>query len=141
MIKKQLIFIAAFLLAVTVFGQRETISFNENWKFARFGAMPDGTTLEEPKDIDEVNFNDSDWRILNVPHDWGIEGPFRADLPNRTGKLPWAGIGWYRKTFISTKEDVNKKIFIEFDGVMSNTTVWVNGGYVGEWLYGYSNNN
>jgi len=138
MIKKQLIFIAAFLLAVTVFGQRETISFNENWKFARFGAMPDGTTLEEPKDIDEVNFNDSDWRILNVPHDWGIEGPFRADLPNRTGKLPWAGIGWYRKTFISTKEDVNKKIFIEFDGAMSNTTVWVNGGYVGEWLYGYS---
>ncbi|NJB83549.1 beta-galactosidase GalB [Wenyingzhuangia aestuarii] len=126
------------MLSISIFAQRETSSFNENWKFARFGAMPDGSTKTEPKDIDEVTYDDSNWRTLNLPHDWGIEGPFRADLPNQTGKLPWAGIGWYRKVFTATKSDLSKKVFVEFDGSMSNTSVFVNGGYVGEWAYGYS---
>ncbi|WP_111708855.1 beta-galactosidase GalB [Lutibacter citreus] len=138
MIKKQLFILVCFLCVATSFAQRDIESFNENWKFARFGSMPDGSTLEEPKNMDEVNFNDSDWRVLNVPHDWGIKGPFRADLPNQTGKLPWAGIGWYRKTVESSESDRNKKIFIEFDGAMSGTKLWVNGGFVGEWPYGYS---
>ena len=43
-----------------------------------------------------VEFNDSDWRKLNLPHDWGIEGPFKQEYPGETGKLPWWGIGWYR---------------------------------------------
>ncbi|TGV01867.1 beta-galactosidase GalB [Flavivirga rizhaonensis] len=135
---------ASFILLITLFsiisyGQERVIeNFNNQWRFARFGAMPDGSILKEPKDLDEPSFDDSDWRVLNVPHDWGIEGPFRADLPNQTGKLPWAGIGWYRKVFKSQKSDVGKKIFVEFDGAMSGTSVWVNGGYVGDWPYGYS---
>lgn len=136
--KKLLLSAVVLLLITNVFAQRETISFNESWKFARFGAMPNGSILEEPKDIDEVNYNDSEWRILDLPHDWGIEGPFRADLPNQTGKLPWAGIGWYRKVFKSSKADLTKKVFVEFDGAMSNISVYVNGGYVGDWAYGYS---
>jgi beta-galactosidase len=135
---KKLLLIPAFLLVVNAFSQRETTSFNENWKFARFGAMSDGSTKVEPKDMDEVDYDDSQWRQLNLPHDWGIEGPFRADLPNQTGKLPWAGIGWYRKVFSASKEDVKKKVFVEFDGSMSNTSIWINGGYVGDWPYGYS---
>ncbi|WP_139957433.1 beta-galactosidase GalB [Flavicella sediminum] len=126
------------LICCAAFSQRETTSFNENWKFARFGAMPDGSKKAEPKNMDEVSFDDSQWRALDLPHDWGIEGPFRADLPNQTGKLPWAGIGWYRKTFLAPKSDAGKKVFVEFDGAMSRTSVWVNGGYVGEWPYGYS---
>jgi beta-galactosidase len=43
-----------------------------------------------------VEFNDSDWRKLSLPHDWGIEGPFKQEYPGETGKLPWWGIGWYR---------------------------------------------
>ncbi|MDF7826829.1 beta-galactosidase GalB [Pontiellaceae bacterium B12227] len=117
---------------------RETVSFNDSWKFARFGAMPDGTQQEEPAGMEKTGFNDSNWRSLSVPHDWGIEGPFRADLPNQTGKLPWAGIGWYRKSFQSLESDAGKKIFIDFDGSMSGTQVWLNGEYVGEWPYGYS---
>ncbi|NIJ44849.1 beta-galactosidase [Wenyingzhuangia heitensis] len=138
MFKKQLLVAVTMLFVITAFAQRERSSFNENWKFARFGAMPDGTTKTEPKDLDEVNFDDHEWRALNLPHDWGIEGPFRADLPNQTGKLPWAGIGWYRKVFTATKSDLSKKVFIEFDGSMSNTSVYVNGGYVGDWAYGYT---
>ncbi len=42
-------------------------------------------------------FDDSAWRRLDLPHDWGIEGPFNQDYPGETGKLPWWGVGWYRK--------------------------------------------
>jgi beta-galactosidase len=133
----------SILLAVvglTSFAQadRETINFNEDWRFARFGAMSDGTEKAEPQGMEQTGFDDAEWRTLNVPHDWGIEGPFRAEIENRTGKLPWAGIGWYRKSFQSLETDAGKKIFIEFDGSMSDTKVWLNGEYVGEWPYGYS---
>lgn len=117
---------------------RETMLFNEDWKFARFGLMPDGSEKAEPTNLEAPAFNDMEWRSLNVPHDWGIEGPFRADLPNQTGKLPWAGIGWYRKSFDSPQSDSGKRIFIDFDGAMSGTTVYLNGEYVGEWPYGYA---
>ncbi|MBJ7881563.1 beta-galactosidase GalB [Gelidibacter salicanalis] len=138
---KQLFHLLVFILiATSAANSQERIieNFNKEWKFARFGAMPDGSILQEPENLDEAHYDDSDWRVLSVPHDWGIEGPFRADLPNQTGKLPWAGIGWYRKNFTSPKSDAGKRVFIEFDGAMSGTTVWVNGGFAGEWPYGYS---
>ena len=85
-----------------------------------------------------VDYDDSSWRILDVPHDWGIEGPFRDDLPGDTGKLPWNGIGWYRKHFNVPAADRGKQIFIDFDGAMANAKVWLNGEYVGTWPYGYN---
>ncbi|MGE4489258.1 MAG: beta-galactosidase GalB [Kiritimatiellales bacterium] len=117
-------------------GHREL--FNESWRFARYGQMPDGSFLEEPAGLEQISVNDSEWRPLRLPHDWGIEGPFREDIPNSTGKLPWVGIGWYRRTFALPQADQGKRIFIDFDGAMSNTRVWLNGQYVGEWPYGYS---
>ena len=117
---------------------RETVNFNEDWRFARFGAMPTGGNRAEPQGLKAPSFDDSSWRTLNLPHDWGIEGPFRKDLENRTGKLPWAGIGWYRKSFQSPASDSGKCVFLDFDGSMSGTTVWLNGEYIGEWPYGYS---
>ena len=82
-------------------------------------------------------FDDSAWRTLDVPHDWGIEGPFRDDLPGDTGKLPWKGIGWYRKHFNVPASDQGKRVFIDFDGAMANARVWLNGQDVGGWPYGY----
>lgn len=84
------------------------------------------------------DFDDSAWRKLDVPHDWGIEGPFRDDLENNTGKLPWKGIGWYRKHFEVADVDRGRRIFIDFDGAMANAKVWLNGEYVGTWPYGYN---
>lgn len=84
-----------------------------------------------------VDFDETGWRKLDVPHDWGIEGPFRDDLPNDTGKLPWKGIGWYRKHFTVPAGDQGKCLFINFDGAMANAKVWLNGEYVGTWPYGY----
>lgn len=133
---KKMILLALLASALGAQAARETIDFNEGWQFARFGAMPDGSEKAEPAGLEKPGTDVSGWRTLNVPHDWGIEGPFRAELPNRTGKLPWAGIGWYRKSF-DLAED-GKRVFAEFDGAMSNSKVWLNGEYVGEWPYGYA---
>ena len=93
---------------------------------------------EAGKSPGAADFDDSAWRRLDVPHDWGIEGPFRDDLPGNTGKLPWRGIGWYRKHFTVPASDQGRRIFIDFDGAMANAKVWLNGQYVGTWPYGYN---
>jgi beta-galactosidase len=85
-----------------------------------------------------VEFNDSDWRKLNLPHDWGIEGPFKQEYPGDTGKLPWWGIGWYRKHLEVPASDQGRKIYLDVDGAMSHAKVWLNGQLVGGWPYGYA---
>jgi beta-galactosidase len=86
----------------------------------------------------QAAFNDSAWRTLNLPHDWGVEGAFKQELSGNTGRLPWAGIGWYRKHFTVPAEDQGKQFRLEVDGAMAYATVWLNGRYVGGWPYGYS---
>lgn len=84
------------------------------------------------------DFDDSAWRRLNLPHDWGIEGPFRQEYPGETGKLPWWGVGWYRKHFNVPLSDRGKQLYLDIDGAMSYATVWLNGRFVGGWPYGYA---
>src|SRR5262245_8348304 len=77
---------------------------------------------------------DGSWRNLSVPHDWSIEGgnppanPFAQSAPStgRGGYLP-SGIGWYRKHFSLTGVPSTRRVYIEFDGVMANASVYVNG--------------
>lgn len=83
-----------------------------------------------------ADFDDSEWRELSLPHDWGIEGPFRMELDGSTGKLPWVGVGWYRKTFAVPEGE--KRWFLDIDGAMSDATVYLDGEQVGRWPYGYS---
>lgn len=83
-------------------------------------------------------FDDSTWRQLDLPHDWGIEGPFCQELPGGTGKLPWAGIGWYRKRFALPASDAGRRLVLEIDGAMSYALVWLNGQFVGGWPLGYT---
>jgi beta-galactosidase len=82
--------------------------------------------------------DDSHWRKLNLPHDWGIEGPFKQEYPGETGKLPWWGAGWYRKYFRIPDQDKGKQIYLDVDGAMAYAAVWLNGEFVGGWPYGYS---
>ncbi len=84
------------------------------------------------------NFDDSNWRQLNLPHDWGIEGPFNQEYPGETGKLPWWGVGWYRKHFQIPAADKGRRLCLEIDGAMSYSSVWLNGKFVGGWPYGYA---
>ena len=113
-------------------------SINKEWRFSRYGAMPDGSTTAEPAGLESADTPDAQWRKVDLPHDWGIEGPFRDDLPGSTGKLPWVGIGWYRKHFTVSSRDKGMHFFVDFDGAMSHAKVWLNGKYLGGWPYGYA---
>ena len=78
------------------------------------------------------------WTAVELPHDWAIEGPFDAEAgdPN-TGLLPWKGVGYYRKSFVLTEAPKGRRIFFEFDGVMCDGTVFVNGQPCARRAYGY----
>ncbi|MBN1182065.1 MAG: beta galactosidase jelly roll domain-containing protein, partial [Bacteroidales bacterium] len=86
-----------------------------------------------------------DWKEVNVPHDWVVEGTFVHDnnlgsQPASSGYLP-TGIGFYRKEFEVPETDLGQKISIEFDGIFRNSTVWVNGHYLGNHKSGYTPSN
>lgn len=76
---------------------------------------------------------------VDLPHDWGVEGPFRQELPGSTGKLEWWGYARYWKDFILLKPQLEgKQFFLEIDGAMARPKVYCNDQYVGEWAYGYA---
>ena len=86
----------------------------------------------------QPGFNDSQWRLLNLPHDWAIEGPFKQEYASATGKLPYWGVAWYRKHLELPASDAGEKIFLDVDGAMAYASVWVNGRLAGGWPYGYA---
>lgn len=108
---------------------REKELFTDEWRFH----------LGDVANAQQTNFNDSSWRVLDVPHDWSIEGEFSEEHPANVGggALP-GGIGWYRKNFQVNAEDTTQLHFIDFDGVYCNSEVWINGHYLGKRPNGYS---
>ena len=102
-------------------------------KFVRpEGNLGDGVAYLQP------GFDDSAWRQINLPHDWAIEGPFIRSGGGGMGRLPTTGIGWYRKKLEIPATDSGKSIFLDVDGAMSYSTVWLNGQLVGGWPFGYA---
>jgi beta-galactosidase len=110
-------------------GNRIINSFDNDWKFHK-GDIPG---------VENTKYNDKDWRTLNLPHDWSIEGPYDSLCPNgfNEGYLP-DGIGWYRKTFKLPESLKDRKVTIEFDGVYMNSDVWLNGHHLGNHVYGWT---
>ena len=103
-------------------------NFDKNWTFIQ----------EDVSDASKPEFNDSKWRKLDVPHDWSIEGAYdKANPTARGGGYLPSGIGWYRKSFSLDETIAKKKITIEFDGVMANSDVYINGFHLGKRPYGY----
>src|SRR5216117_3912775 len=132
MSSRRLAALLALLVAghpAAVRGQRQTVDFDRGWRF-HLGDVPGAKV---------ATFDDASWRLLDVPHDWSIEGPFSADNPAGVagGALP-GGVGWYRKTFVVPARDTGQMVFVEFDGVYRNSEVWINGQYLGKRPYGYS---
>lgn len=105
------------------------VNFDTGWRFH----------LGDVVEARERGYIDDGWRLLNLPHDWSIEGSFSPKNPAGVGggALP-GGIGWYRKTFTLPASDKDKLVFIDFDGVYMNSQVWINGHYLGDRPYGYS---
>jgi len=103
-------------------------SFDSGWRFLK----GDPAAAEQPQ------FDDSAWRAVNVPHDWAIEGPFDEKNPaGGAGAFLPGGVGWYRKSFTLAAADAQRRLFVNFDGVMANSDVWINGFHLGKRPYGY----
>ncbi len=119
---------SASLSVATAQTTRTTVDFDKGWHF----------NLGDVKDGQSAGINDSQWRVLDLPHDWSIEGKFSKDNPASPegGALP-GGIGWYRKTFTEPASAKNKKVYIDFDGVYQKSTVWINGHELGFRPNGY----
>jgi beta-galactosidase len=137
------------------FQKGDPVGFEEQLSYARLkehltryasNAMGEFTTSIGPETNSpgseipfvQTSFDDNGWRNVTLPHDWGIEGPFRQEYPGDTGKLPWWGVGWYRKAFEVSASDVGRRIYLDLDGAMSYAAVWCNGRFAGGWPYGYS---
>jgi beta-galactosidase len=123
------IFCLLILFTFPVFAQHTSSqNFNYGWKF----------NLGDDSLAKQSNYNDSHWRKLDLPHDWSIEGKFDEKAPGTTNEaaLP-TGIGWYRKSFTIPVTDKGKNVFIDFDGIYRNSTVWINGHFLGDRPNGY----
>lgn len=107
---------------------RREINFNRNWTFMK----------GEIQGAQAVDFDVSEWQSVRLPHDWAISGPFDPSGNGGTGKLPWQGVGWYRKTFKLDAVSQGKRVYLNFDGVMAFPTVYINGQLAGQWDYGYT---
>lgn len=129
---RNLVLIITLLCGIHV-SARNRQNFDESWLFSQHDTVQ----------MSQFAFNDQSWRRLSLPHDWAIEGDFLASNPSGAGggALP-GGIGWYRKHFAFSKDEIRKikdeRIFIDFDGVYMNSTVYVNGHKLGNRPYGFS---
>jgi beta-galactosidase len=116
-----------------------SVDLDQNWRFVLVN--PDGVT--DPTgayaNAPDPGFDDSGWRIVDVPHDWSIElTPVDSSSTySGTGFLQ-GGLGWYRKTFTLPPSISGKRISIEFDGVYMNSFVYLNGQLLGNHPYAYT---
>jgi beta-galactosidase len=106
---------------------RTTLDFDSDWRFIK-GDFADALM---------PTFDDSNWRTLNVPHDWSIEGPLGPQYSSGNGFAP-GGFAWYRKHFMLDAAAKDKIVTVEFDGVYDNSEVFINGNFVGGRPYGFS---
>ena len=101
-------------------------NFNFEWKFSK----------NQVENAYKIDYSDSSWQTIDLPHDWSIYESFDAKWASGTGFLP-GGIGWYRKTFTIPSTSKGKKVYIYFDGIYSNSEVWINGVVLGKRPNGY----
>ena len=113
----------AVLISLTISAQPTSrVSFNEGWTFTK----------------------DGNSRVVDLPHDWGVDGNFDINFPGETGKLPWWGKAEYCKTFrvdersFASLRMTGRQFFLDIDGAMSWSKVYCNGRLVTEWPYGYA---
>jgi beta-galactosidase len=128
MIKKIFFFLLFTLLLHTVNAQRETTLLLKEWQFSQ----------SDTQSAQLKTFNDGKWRVLDIPHDWSIEGNFSKEHPStfNQGALP-TGIGWYRKHFFLPAHAVSQHVQLNVEGVFQRADVWVNGHFLGRHNNGY----
>ncbi|HRR27017.1 MAG TPA: glycoside hydrolase family 2 TIM barrel-domain containing protein [Acidobacteriota bacterium] len=122
------VFLGVFL-GTLLHAERHTLPFDEDWRFLKG---------EPGLGVHRLDFDDGAWQTVRLPHDWAVAGPFDPTQDGYAGKLPWQGVGCYRKLFEISQADQGKRFHLFFDGVMAFPTVYLNGHEVGRWDYGYT---
>jgi beta-galactosidase len=125
------------LLPLIVFGLLPYVAsagvsenFDAGWRFLKGDTDTNGATQSQ--------FDDSGWHELNLPNDWSIAGPFSETNPaGGAGAFLPSGVAWYRRHFTLPAADASRCVFVEFDGVMANSDVWINGYPLGHRPDGY----
>ena len=143
---KSYLLILLFFVTGFFYSQNKAIKELEEWKFFK----------GENTNAYLLNFDDSEWESVQIPHDWAIYGPFDKEVDKqtvkieqnneevatektgRTGALPFIGVGWYRTSLDILESEEGKKLLLTFDGAMSNAQVYINGEKIGGRPYGYS---
>jgi beta-galactosidase len=121
--------VALNILPRPIYSQvREISLLKSGWKF-HLG--PNAQAMQ-------ADFDDSGWQSVRIPHDWAIEQDFIRNGDGNTGKLPWKGEGWYRKTIEIPAEDRDKTFYLLCDGIMAFPKIFINGELAGQWDYGYN---
>lgn len=112
--------------AYSVHAQRTSELFNFDWKFQ----------LGKCDGAEKMDLNDTNWRIVDLPHDYQMEVPFSEKAAAAHAFKPECE-GWYRKTFTAKPEWKGKKVLLDFEGLMSYGDIYINGKKVGGIDYGY----
>lgn len=144
--------LTAWLLVGTTFSQpiyapHERLSMDNGWRFY-LGDIPfpviKGQGMSYPNakagkawGAADPEFDDTQWRLLNLPHDWAVEQPYDSTT-NATQGYRARGIGWYRRNFKLDPKDRGKHIELQFDGIATNCTIWVNGTIMHRNFCGYT---
>ncbi len=108
---------------------RQEILLDADWRF-HLNDMPTNEAIAP-------NCDDSQWRAVNVPHDYVLEGTYNKTNEAKHGYLPYP-TAWYRKHLIVPKSDAGKILRLDFDGVFRDSKVWFNGQFLGEHPSGYT---
>lgn len=157
-----LFYVALLGILLPSWGQqsvRERVLLDDDWQFA-FGNASDpakdfgcGTEyfnyLTKAASIHNagpysMKFDASDWKRVNLPHDWVVDLPFDAQASHSHGyktvgyQYPETSVGWYRKTFTVPQSDLGKHLYLQFDGVFRDARIWINGFYLGHEPSGYA---
>ena len=155
-------------LAAVASGATEKVPLASGWKFAKADDPAIGTnydframarvldradhgdlTCAPVTDWCRPGFDDGDWKVVQVPHDWGVESTYDPTRRYGDAFLDVIGVGWYRKEFRVSSSELRVdgkvvvipekgRVFFECDGAMSYAHVWINGQFVGGWPYGYT---
>ena len=96
--------------------ERKKLNFNADWLLC-VGDEPEAT---------KSTFNDNQWKRVTLPYAFNGDEAFRKDIVDLTDT-----ICWYRKHFKLPKEDLQGKVFIEFEGVRQGADFYLNGHHLG----------
>src|ERR1017187_1036896 len=147
---------AASVEALAAVAPREHLLFDFGWKFLfgngddpardlNFGFSQSDFAKTGDFEFAKEKFDDSKWRTLNLPHDWGVELPFIDDSEQASHgfkplgrRYPLTSVGWYRREFEIPVSDRGRRIAVEFDGVFRDVFIFVNGCFVGRNDNGYA---